>query len=350
MTINKSPMTINKCTTIWLLLSLLILSACGKDSTTSINIGQLDQTLPALNAVDLSTDERLQVVATTSIVADIVAQVGGQRINITPLVPLGADSHSFDPTPQDLIALNDAHVIFINGLHLEEALNPVLSTLDQGGTIVSVNAGVETIDFDASEEAHGADEADQADEENEHEHEHEHTAGDPHTWFSVPAVMQWVNNIEAVLSALDPSGADTYAANAAAYLVELEALAADLATQVATIPAAERLLITDHDVLGYLAAEYDFTIVGTIIPSLSTVAAPSAGDLAALQDQIMAVDGRAIFVGVSANSDLAEQIAADMSIQVVPIYTESLSEPAGPADTYIAFMRHNIDVIIDALK
>ena len=326
------------------LLFLLLLAGCGKNAASPIDVHQLDEALPPLNPIDRSTNEPLQVIASTSIVADIVAQVGGQHIALTQLVPLGADAHSFDPSPQDLIALNDAHVIFINGLQLEEALEPVLTSIDQGGIVVSVNVGVETIELGDSESAHEEDDEDQAD------HEHGHATVDPHTWFSIPAVMQWVQNIEQVLSTLDPSGADIYAANAAAYRTELDTLAADLATQIVAVPTAQRMLITDHHVLGYLAAEYNFTTVGTVIPSLSTVAAPSAGELAALQDQIVALDARAIFVGISANPVLAQQIATDLVIQVVPIYTESLSDPAGPANSYITFMRHNMSAIVDALK
>jgi len=457
-----------------------------------------DHALPALTAVDLAAGTRLQVVATTNLVADVVAQVGGDRIDLTPLIPTGVDPHSFTATPQDLIALNEADVIFINGLALEEALMPVLTTLDSAPPLVAVNVGVTTREFAEGAEEH-AEEHEHTEEEHAHsavahackhladgpavpitavteisstmavtgthlrldvtvptaepsyfvytaaaagdylfyadrpvtltlqdadgahpaetimdtaaltdcpglvtafgfdlaagdntlvltdatgetvhfvveavagahdheheaavqehdqaeagdEHEHHHSGADPHTWFSVHAVEQWVSNIEQVLSTLDPANAATYTANADAYRAELTTLESELDTLVAALPVEQRKLVTDHEALGYFAAAYDFTIIGTVIPSLSTMAAPSASELAALQDQIEAEGVRAIFVGITVNPALAEQLAADTGATVATLYTESLSAADGPAATYLDFMRYNMQTIVEALK
>jgi len=234
--------------------------------------------------------------------------------------------------------------VFITGLHLEDALDSILDSLAEGSNIVSVNAGVETIEF--AETGHG--EEDHGEEGASHEHQHE--GPDPHTWFSIHAVEQWVDNIEHVLSELDPANAALYAENAAAYRAELMALEAELDSLIAELPPGQRKLVTDHESLGYFAAEYDFELIGTVIPALSTLASPSAGELAALQEQIEAAGVPAIFVGTTVNPDLAEQLAHDVGVQVVSIYTGSLSEADGPATSYLDFMRYNVKTIVDALK
>ena len=294
------------------------------------------QALPKLSPAPLADGEKLQVIATTSIIADVVAQVGGDHIELTGLLPIGADVHSYEAAPHDLVKLDAAHVIFINGLGLEEALMPIFDTLDNV-PIISVNAGIEISEAIAEDDTA-----------NEHDHAHEGT--DPHTWFSIHHVTQWVENIARLLADLDPANANAYETSAAAYLAELTVLAVELDELVATLPVAQRKLVTDHEALGYLAAAYDFEIVGAVIPTLSTLAAPSARELARLQDQIVEEGVSAIFVGVSANATVAEQVAQDMGIQVVPIYVASLSAADGPASSYLAFMRHTLTTIVEALR
>ena len=336
-------------------IALLTLSACGgatspqdsppADATAATPASETApvETLPPLEPVELAPGEKLRVVATTNIIADVVANVGGDHIDLAALLSVGADPHSFEATPSDYRALEGAHALFINGLHLEEALAPVLDTVRDETPVVSVNAGVKPLTL--------ADEADHAQEAEEHEHEeHEHGGVDPHTWMDVRNVKQWVANIQEALSELDPANADAYAENADRYLAELDALAAELADKVAELPADQRKLVTDHDSFGYFAAAYDFTIVGTVIPSFSTLASPSAQDLARLHDQIKAEGVKAVFVGMTVNPKLADQLASDLGIQVVSLYTGSLSDKDGPAATYIDYMRYNVNAIVDALK
>jgi ABC-type Zn uptake system ZnuABC Zn-binding protein ZnuA len=308
--------------------------------------------------VKLNEGERLRVVTTTNLIADVVAQVGGDYVDSSSLIPIGADPHSFEPRPQDLIELNRAHVIFINGLGLEEGIEPILDSLDGNAIVVAVNEGVETRDMAShgdEDRGHGDDEhADDEHADDEHaddEHAaHQHAEGDPHTWFSVAAVEQWVSNIEQTLSALDPARAADYAANAAAYQTELAELDQELRTMAETLPPERRKLVTDHESFSYLADAYDFEVIGSIVPSLSTLASPSAAQLAALQDQIDAEGVPALFVGTTVNPDMAQQLADDIGIVVAELYTGSLSADDGPAPTYLDFMRHNMSVITDALQ
>jgi manganese/iron transport system substrate-binding protein len=294
--------------------------------------------LPRLDAVSLGEGERLRVVATTSIVADIVSRVGGNHIDLTQLMPLGVDAHAFEPTPRDVATIADAHVVFVNGAGLEPFLDTLVDSAE-GVPVVSVSAGIDLLPFELDDQ--------DDDDDDDHGHEGE---GDPHVWFDPNQVLVWVHNIEEVLSDLDPQRADSYTANAEAYEAELEALDDWIRDQVAGVPEERRLLVTDHALLTYFAAQYGFEQVGAVIPAATTVAEPSAQELAALQDAIGQYSVPAIFVGHEVNSRVAEQIAADTGVELVFIYTESLSDESGPAATYLDYMRYNVNAIVEGLR
>jgi len=322
----------------FLLVTIFVLGGCatptGAPAATGTSIpadaDEHPDELPTLNAVSLDTGEKLRVVATTSIIADVVANVGGERIELVDLIPPGSDPHGYVAAPEDLRALSEAQVIFVNGLGLEETLASVLESPDGNAVVITVNSGIEPLTA-----AEG---------------EAEHEGVDPHTWLNVQNVLHWVENIEHSLSTLDPANATAYAAAAQAYSTELTALDAEVRAAAESIPAEQRKLVTDHDALGYFANTYGFVIVGALIPSFSTLAAPSAQELAALQDQISSEGAKAIFVGASVNPALSDQIANDLGIPVVVIYPESLSTADGPATTYVDLMRYNINAIARALK
>lgn len=293
------------------------------------------EALPPPQPVDLAPGDKLRVVATTNLIADVVAQIGGDHIELVGLVPIGADPHGFQATPAGLRALNAAHVVFINGLNLEENLLTTLHALDNGIPLVTVNSAVEPL-------ALAGDEDD--------DHGHDHGEFDPHTWFDVANVMIWTDTIADSLAALDPANAAAYAEAASAYSQELADLDQSMRSLLDQVPPEKRKLVTDHDALGYFAHAYGFEVVGAVVPSLSTLAAASAQDLAALQDQIRTEDVQAIFVGTTVNPNLATQIATDTGMRVVPIYTGSLSAPDGPASTYVDMMRYTAEAMVDALK
>ncbi len=276
------------------------------------------QALPLLTALDLPPGTKLRVVATTNLVADVVRRVGGDAIDLIALLPPGADPHGYQTTPNDLRDLNDAHLLFVNGLGLEESLASVLD--EASARTVSVNVGVTVI---GAEEEHSG------------EDEHDHAGGNPHTWWSIAAVAQWTHNIEQALAAVDPAHAEQYAANGADYRAELAGLRTELEALVGQIPPGERKLATDHDTLAYFAQDFGFAVVGLIVPSSSSLGEPSAQHLAQLQDQIRAENVRAIFVGSTVNPQQAERLAQDLGIRVVPIFTDSLSAADGPASTYL---------------
>jgi len=295
---------------------------------------------PLLSPVPLAEGEKLRIVATTNIVADVVRQVGGDHIELTALLPIGADPHSFSPAPDDLRALNNAHAIVINGLNLEENMASVLENLDSPIPVVELSSGVPPLALD---EVVHAEEAVATD-------EHHHDGADPHTWMNPLNVMIWTENVEHLLSELDPAHAADYAVAAAGYRTALQQLDEEVRAAVAALPEEKRKLVTDHDNLGHFAAAYGFQVVGSVIPSLSTMAAASAQELAALQEQIAAEGVTAIFVGTTVNPAVATQIAADTGVQVLPIYTDSLSDVNGPAATYLEMMRFNVAAIVRGLK
>lgn len=273
----------------------------------------------------------LKIVATTTIVGDIVHQIAGDQNQVTTLLPIGADPHSFQPTPQDVVRVADAGIIFSNGAGLEEFLQPLLKNAGSQAEVVPVSENIQLLNVQGPQTS-------------------DHPGGDPHTWFDPNNVIQWTQVIEEKLSALDPANAQTYAANAQAYRQRLKELDAWIQEQVAQIPAANRQLVSDHTVFTYFAHHYGFTQNGAILPGYSSMAQPSAQELAALEDTIRSLNVKAVFVGETANTSLAERVARDTGTQLVYLYTGSLSTPDGPAGSYLDLMRYDVSAIVKALK
>jgi len=273
-----------------------------------------------------STAGTLTVVASTQILGDVVSVIGGEYVQLTILIPADSDPHAFEPAPQDAANLAQADLVFINGFNLEEALKPLLET--EGLNIVIASEGIATIEF-VGEEFEG---------------------GDPHVWMNPLNVKVWADNIASAFTAADPAHANDYRANADAYKAELDALDAWVGQHLSLIPAEARVLVTDHESFGYLADHYGFEIVGALIPSLSTVSEPSAGELAQLEDAISQFGVKAIFIGSSMNPSLADRVAADTDVRVVTLYTESLSAQNGPVPTYLDLIRFDVAAIVGALQ
>jgi ABC-type Zn uptake system ZnuABC Zn-binding protein ZnuA len=285
----------------------------------------------------LGSGEKLQVVATTNIVGDVVSQVGGDEIALTTLMEIGVDPHSYVPTPAGTAAIHDGHVVFANGAGLEADLEEMFESA--GGDAVQVYLSQE-LEHRASGE--GPAEAD-------HDHGPEEEGLDPHAWFDVQNVIHWAETIEQTLSALDPANAEAYRANAAAYVEELEDLDAWVVEQVATIPQANRKLVTNHPAFGYLADRYGLEQVGAVYP-VSPSAEPSAQDIAALQDAILEYGVPAVFTESTVNPKLAQQVAQDTGVELVALYSGSLGGPGSGAESYIALIRYDVKAIVDALR
>lgn len=284
----------------------------------------------------------LRVLAANSFLADIAQNVAGDRVTVDSLIPIGLDPHAFEPTPQDVAKIADSQVLIINGAGFEEWIEETITNAGGNTRVVEAAAGLTMREASHEEENH---------EQEAHEGEEHHHEGDPHFWLDPNQVIQYVENIRAGLSAADPEDSATYAENATLYIEQLRELDSWIRAQVEQIPAERRILVTDHDTMGYFADQYGLQVVGALIPSFSTGASPSAQELAELIDQIAETGAPAIFLDVAANPQLAEQIAAEVDVKVVAnLHTHSVTEADGPAPTYIEMMRQNTLLIVEALK
>lgn len=295
--------------------------------------------LSTLNACSVSPvpASSSQVLAVESFLADIAQNVAGDRLTIQTLIPLGLDPHAFEPTPQDVVKLTSARILILNGAGFEEWLEPVLPEAPEGQMRIEAAAGL-TPRSENHEESNESD-------------LHDHATGDPHYWLDPVSVIKYVENIRDRLIEADPAGKDVYTKNAAAYIAQLKDLDAWIRVQVETIPPEHRLLVTNHESLGYFADRYGFTIIGTVIPSVTSGSSPSAQKLADLINQIKTSGVKAIFLETGSNPQLAEQISSETGIKVVTdIYTHSITGPDGPASTYILMMKANTSAIVEALR
>ena len=301
---------------------LILLASCTLASPTPSPFGYFAAT-PSLTPTQ--TPGLPRILAVESFLADIAQNVAGDRLTVETLIPLGVDPHAYQPTPRDAAKVADCTVLIVNGAGIEAFLDPLLVNAGGQRRVITASAGLTP-----RPDAQG-----------------EHPQGDPHFWLDPNRVIQYVENIRAGLSQADPEGASVYAANAAAYIEQLKALDLWIAQQAATVQPERRLLVTNHESLGYFADRYGFTVVGAVIPSVSTDASPTAQQMAALIEQIKATGAPAIFLETGANPQLAQQIAAETGVKVVAdLYTHSLSAPDGPAPTYIDMMKYNVSRIV----
>ncbi len=274
----------------------------------------------------------LRVVATTSLVGDVVSQVGGNKISVQILLPLGTDPHSFAPTPRDASNIVDATIVFANGVGLEEFLKPLMENVGESSKMVEVSQGI--VYRSLMEEDSNS----------------KRPTDDPHTWMDPNNVIIWVDNIVRVLSETDPTNAPYYLENGQIYQAKLKDLDTWIRLEVSLIPEKNKKLVTDHLVFGYFSDRYGFSQVGAIIPGFSSLAEPSAQDIAQIEDEILSMGVKAIFINVGVNTNLAQRIADDTGTRLVSLYMHSLSDKGGVADNYIDFIRYDVAAIVDALK
>jgi ABC-type Zn uptake system ZnuABC Zn-binding protein ZnuA len=295
-----------------------------------------------LTPANLGDGEKLSVVVTTTIVADVVSHIGGDVIELTTLIPFGVDPHVYEPTPRDYRAVAEANVVFINGFGLEMFMGDILEQVADEAPIVSLSEGVEVFQFSGGELFEDA-----------HDdgglHEGEEGGADPHVWFDPFSVVVWVENASQALGALDPVHAELYNANAQEYSRQLNELDRWIEGQVERVAEDDRLLVTDHLIFGYFARRYGFQMVGAVVPAYSTAAQPSAQEIANLEDTIRGKQVKAVFVGPTANRKLIDRVAEDTGVKLVTLYTASLSETGLPAGTYLDFMKYNVGEIVGAL-
>ncbi len=266
-------------------------------------------------------DGRTEVVATTTQVGDFVGEVGGGRVEVTQLLQPNSDPHDYEPRPSDVAGVAGAELIFASGEGLDEWAGEVAS--DSGSDAEVVDLGAAT-PIRRSE--------------------------DPHWWHDPRNAIAAVRRIARSLGAADPAARATYERNADAYIERLRALDAGIERCIGSIPPARRKIVTDHDALGYFADRYGIEIVGTVIPSRTTQAQPSAGDLSELAETIEAEDVRAIFPESSLSPDVAEAIAEQTGVSAEhSLYADSLGPEGSDGATYIAMEAANADAVVRGL-
>lgn len=283
----------------------------------------------ALAAPGAGASEALAVVASFSILADFVREVGGARIRLDTLVGPGQDAHEFQPAPGDARRIAAARVVVLNGLGFEGWLPRLIRASGFRGAQVVASEGIAT--------RRATD-----------EHGHAHGHADPHVWQDPKRAQAMVRRIAAGLAAADPAGKAGYEANAARYLERLEALHAWVEAQFADIPRARRRIVTSHDAFAYYGERYGIDFLAA--QGISTRGEPSARHIARLVQQIRRERITAIFIEGMANPRVLEQVAGESGARIGgTLYSDALSGPDGPAPTYEAMIRHNTNRIAEAL-
>ncbi len=332
------------------------------------------------------TDKPTPVVATFSILGDMVKRIGGEHVALTTLVGPDGDTHVYQPTPADARALSEARILVVNGLQFEGWLDRLIDASDFRGIRVVATDGIEPIAFDdehghdddheehAEEVGHDHDHDDQAEVDHDDEHEehaetamhdhdddhddeahaeaghdhHDHGAFDPHGWQSLGNAVAYVDNITAALAQADPANAADFYQSRAAYVAEIEALDAEIREIMAALSADRRIVVTSHDAFQYFGGDYGLTFIAP--QGLSTESEASAKDVARLIQQIRERGIRAVFIENIGDRRLLEQIANETGATIGgTLYPGALSGPDGPAPTYLDMMRHNATTLAQAL-
>lgn len=291
---------------LWILAPLILLPACESGSPQ-------EQVEP----------QKLTVVTTMTVLADLIRQVGGEKVDVKSLVPPGGEVHTYQPTPGDIRTVAQARIVFYNGAHLEEWIDETIRNAGKPDLpIVVLSQGLPTISEDGEP--------------------------NPHLWLDVANAKTYVEKTRNSLSKVDAANSGQYADRAKAYLAQLDELDAWLQTEVAKIPPRRRKLVTFHDAFPYFAKRYGFTLQGVVVASPGKE--PSARQLTALARRIRQAEVPAVFAESQFNPKVMEVLAKEAGVKVVTnLYNDSLSD--GPeANSYIALMRHNVTQIVNALK
>lgn len=276
----------------------------------------------ALFATSSFATERLKIVASFSILGDMVQNVIGDHADLTTIVGPDADAHVYQPSVADARAVADADVIFVNGMGFETWSDTLIAESGTRASIHAATIGITPVEVEGEI--------------------------DPHAWNLLLNGIVYVNNIAAVLSAKMPAHADAIEQNRAAYVEQLRALDASTEETLATLPLEKQTVVTAHDAFGYLAHAYDMTFLAPI--GVDTEAEPSAKELAILIEQLKSDGAAALFVENITSPALVQQIADETGLSIGGrLFSDALSERGGPATSYLAMFEHNLNTLLTAL-
>ena len=271
-------------------------------------------------------DGKPSVVATASMIADMIQEIAGDFVELECIVPIGGDPHIYDATPRDAQLVNEADLIFKNGLTFEGWLNELIENAGSAAKIITVTDGIKPIE--SLQYAN---------------------ASDPHAWMDVSLGLTYIKNIKEAIVELDPTHQETYVENYNIYRAKLEALDTYIKDQISSIPARQRILITSHDAFQYYGRRYGVRLESVL--GTSTDADVQTSDIMRLNKVIQDNDVPALFIESTINPKILEQIAADQDILIGgKLYADSLGDQESPAPTYLQMLRHNTDVIVKALS
>ena len=286
--------------------------------------------------------ERPHVVVTTSVLGDVTRQLVGDAADVDVVMPIGADPHEFSPSARQAEAMQDADLLVVNGAGFEQGMAGIIDGAAADGTPTFTVA-----DHVALRHVGGGEHAD----EHAGDDDHDHTGDDPHVWTDPTNIAAAITPLAVALQGLDGVDAAAIEQRATQYGRELQDLDAEVAAILAPIPAARRILVTNHEAMGYFADRYGFEVVGTVIPSMTTMASASAASVEALAEVIEERRVPAIFGETTQPTQLADALADEVGgdVEVVALYTESLGEPGSGADSYVGMLRTDAELIARAL-
>jgi zinc/manganese transport system substrate-binding protein len=301
-------------------------------------------------------EEKVPVVASFSILGDLVSQVGGEHISVTTLVKANGDAHVYSPSPMDAKAVTHAKLLVVNGLGFEGWMPRLVESSNFTGEKVVASDGIDAMKggcnhHDDDHQEHDSDHAEHVGHHDEDHttHDHHHGEFDPHAWNSIANVKTYISNIEKGLSKVDPKHSSDYAANALHYTQKLDSLELQLHAEIDKIPASQRNVITPHDAFGYFSRDFDVTFIAP--QGTSTESEASAADVAAIITQIREDNVTAVFMENIADNRMIEQISRETGAKIGgKLFSDALSSSAGPASTYIELMQYNVDTIVKALS
>ena len=299
---------------------LLLTAACGR--------------VEALSSPELLADRPINVVATTGMVAEAVAEVGGERVRVSALMGPGIDPHAYKASERDVIRIAEADVIFLNGLHLEAKMGDIFEKIGRRVRSVAVAEAIPASELLSPPGFEGS--------------------HDPHVWFDVRLWQRAVSAIRDALIELDPASSEIYSANADAYLERLAELHDYVLTRAQTVPPERRVLITAHDAFTYFGRAYGFEVMA--LQGISTVAEAGTADIKELAELVVEREIPAIFIETSVPTRFIQAVqeavrSRSFNVEVGgELYSDALGDPGSPQGTFEGIVRHNIDTIVEALR
>jgi zinc/manganese transport system substrate-binding protein len=274
--------------------------------------------------------KKLQVIASFSIIGDMVKQVGGDKVEVTTLVGPNGDVHLFEPSPEDAKNIANADIIFVNGLGMEGWLDRLISSSGYDGQVVELAKNVKTINISEKKDDKPA-------------------VADPHAWQDISNGKIYIDNIRNALVKRDKKNAKVYEQNAQKYIVRLSDLNSWVKNEINKVPSGKRKVITSHDSFRYFAEAYDIEFFAP--QGISSDSQPSAGDMAKLEDQMLRKEIKAVFFENMTDQRLTRQLEKDVGAKIGGVlYSDALSEPTGPAGTYFDMFKNNVPKLVTAMK